>query len=406
MSNESLPPPPAPDPTPPPAPQRPPFDWRAALRRLARTLTGGLRAAAGAGESPLADLRAALGSLNLRRVIWALIGLAFAAYFASGIYAVAPGEAAVVRRFGAVVAPRVGPGLHYRLPWPVDRVDLVNVSDVRRETVGILTPETDHEHPEPPSKMQALSGDTNVIDIEIVVQYQVRDPAAYLVNVRYAPYRLVRDVIRSAVTSLVTTQKVDNILTVDRQGLQDAIRSDAQSRLDSYNAGLAIIGVNLQKAFPPDEVAAAFTDVNSAREDKARAINEAQGYANSVVPQARGQADQIAADAQAYQSNVIGQATGAAQAFASVLKEYQTNSRIYGEDVTRYRLYLETLDKVLKRAQVYVVDKANGGTLNLRLFGNSPAVPTSAPGQSPAPEQPPAQQPVQPSGPVAPPPSQ
>ena len=363
----------------PPAPKRPPFDWRAALRHAGGALRAGARFIFGDGDSPLADLRAALGTLNPRRVVWALIGLAALAYIGSGTYAVAPGEAAVVRRFGAVVEPRVAPGLHYRLPWPIDRVDIVNVSEVRRETVGIVAPEEDHEHPEPPSKLQALSGDTNVIDVEIIAQYQVRDPAAYLTNVRYAPYRLVRDVVRGAVTVLITTQPVDNILTTERQSLQDAIRAEAQSRLDGYNSGLAIVGINLQKAFPPDEVAAAFTDVNSAREDRARAINEAQGYASSVIPQARGQADQIRADAQAYRSNAIGQASGAAQAFETVLTEYQTNSRIYGEDVTRYRLYLEALDKILKRAQVYVMDTANGGAMNLRLFGNPAANTTGTP---------------------------
>ena len=144
-----------------------------------------------------------------------------------------------------------------------------------------------------------------------------------------------------------------------------------QRKLDAYGSGLVVVGINLQKAFPPDEVADAFTDVNSAREDKARAINEANGYANSTIPEARGQAQQVLANAQSYRSDALAQANGAAQAFASVLAEYGTNSQIYGEDVTRYRLYLETLEKVLPRVQVYVVDSENGGSVNLRLFGNA-----------------------------------
>lgn len=355
---------------PPPSELPPPIDWLSLLRRVARALGAFLRFLIGEGESPLADVRAALGKLHPRRIVGALGVLAVFGYLGSGLYVVAPGEAAVVRRFGAVVEPRVGSGLHYRLPWPVDRVDIVNVGEVRRETVGILQPEADHEHPEPPSKLQALSGDTNVIDVEIVVQYQVRDPAAYLINVRYTPYRLMRDVVREAVTQLVTTLPVEGILTTERQALQDGIRAEAQARLDAYNSGLAIVNINLQKAFPPDEVAAAFTDVNSAREDGARTINEATGYANSLPPQARGQADQIRAEAEAYRANTIGQASGVAQAFEALLAEYQINSQIYGEDVTRYRLYLETLDKILRRAQLYVVDTQDGGALNLRLFGN------------------------------------
>lgn len=350
--------------------QRRKFDGRLAAQRVRGGMRTAWQAVRGDGESPLADVRAALGNVKPGRIAVGLLALAAIAYLATGIYVVAPGEAAVVRRFGAVVEPRVEPGLHYRLPWPVDRVDLVNISEVRRETVGVAAPEEDHEHPEPPGKLQALSGDTNVIDVEIIAQYQVRDPAAYVVNVGYAPYRLIRDVIRSAVTSLVTQQKVDNILTVDRQALQNTIRSEAQARLDAYNSGLAIVGINLQKVFPPDEVAQAFTDVNSAREDRARAINEAQGYANSLIPQARGEAEKILSDGNAYRSNALADAKGAAQAFEAVLEQYETNSKIYGRDVTRYRLYLETLDKVLPNVQVYVVDTANGGVTNLRLYSN------------------------------------
>jgi len=366
-------------PTPPSVPpaKRPPFDWRAALDRARQIFTRLGRILVGDGESPLADLRGAFGHLKPRRILWSLAGLAVVGYLATGIYVIAPGEAGVVRRFGAVIEPRAAPGLHYRLPWPVDRVDIVNVSEARRETVGVVEPEEGHEHPEPLSKLQVLSGDTNVIDVEIVVQYQVRDPAAYLINVQYAPYRLVRDAVRQAVTALVSQQRVDDILTTERQALQDAIRAETQKRLDEYNSGLVIVGLNLQKAYPPDEVAAAFTDVNSAREDKARAINEATGFVNSLLPEARAQATTLLGEAQAYRSNILAQANGAAQAFEAVLAEYQTNSKIYGEGVTRYRLYLETIEKILPRVQVYTVDMVDGGEVNLRLFGN-PA-PSSAP---------------------------
>jgi membrane protease subunit HflK len=322
------------------------------------------------GKSPLVDIRASLGHINSRKLIWFVISLVILSYFLSGIYVIDPGEAGVVRRFGAVIEPRATPGLHYRLPWPVDRVDIVNVSEVRRETVGMTEPEVGHVHPEQPAKLQALSGDTNVIDIEIIVQYQVRDPAAYLLNIQYAPYRLVRDTTRQAVSVLVSRLPVDDILTVERQSLQNAIRKDVQARLDSYKSGLQVVSINLQKAFPPDEVAEAFIDVNSAKEDKVRAINEATGYANSIIPEARGQAEKILSDGQAYRSNVLALSQGAGQAFELMLTEYQTNNLIFGEDVTRYRLYLETLEKIIPRVQVYVVDTENGDTFNLRLFGN------------------------------------
>lgn len=354
-----------------PEQERPSINWRALAGQIYQAIRHFIRILIGDGESPLDDLKSAFGHLRPQRILWGLIGLALLTYLLTGIYMVDPGEAGVVRRFGAVIVPRAEPGLHYRFPWPVDQVDIININDVRRESVGILEPEEGHEHPEPPSKLQVLSGDTNVIDIELIVQYQVRDPAAFLINVQYAPYLLIRDVARQAVTNLLSRQPVDAILTTERQSLQQGIQTEMQRRLDAYGSGLVVVGINLQKAFPPDEVADAFTDVNSAREDKARAVNEANGYANSIIPEARGQAQQIMADAQAYRSDALAQANGAAQAFAAVLAEYETNSQIYGEDVTRYRLYLETLETILPRVQVYVVDGENGGAVNLRLFGNS-----------------------------------
>ena len=318
------------------------------------------------------DMRAAIGNLPKRRIAFGIVALLILAYLASGVYVVAPGEAAVIRRFGAVMSPPQGEGLHYRLPWPIDRVDIVNIGEVRRESVGLTQAEPEHpDHPEKPEKLQAITGDTNVIDVELIVQYQVRDPIAYLFNSRYAPYRLVRDAVRYAVTQLTVTRGVDAILTSDRQAYQDGIRAEAQKQLDAYNSGLQIVGLSLQKAYPPEEVANAFRDVSSAREDKTRAVNEAQGYANSIIPEARGQAQNVLSQAQAYQSDAVSRAQGGAQAFNAVLQEYQRSTQIYGAELTRYRLYLETLDQILPRVQTYIVDVRNGSTLNLRLFGNA-----------------------------------
>ncbi len=365
--------------TPPIPPERPSINWGNVRDSIIKALRRFARFVVGDGESPLTDLRSAFGNLKPGRILLGLVILAILGYLLTGIYVVAPGEAAVVRRFGAVVEPNVAPGLHYRLPSPIDRVDIVNVSEVRREVVGVVAPEEDHDHPEPPSKLQVLSGDTNVIDVEIIVQYQVGDPAAYLINVQYAPYRLVRDSVRQAVTSVMGQLPVDSILTTERQTLQNSIRAETQQRLDAYNSGLVIVGINLQKAFPPDEVANAFIDVSSARVDRERAINDANGYANSLLPQTRGQAQQILADASAYRSDIVGQANGEAQAFEAILAEYQTNSTIYGEDITRYRLFLETLELILPRVQIYVVNTQNGETVNLRLLGSMSPSETSTP---------------------------
>lgn len=368
---------------PPPPSGRPRADrWRDIVERARSALAGLARWFTDDDESPLADLRTALGHVRPALVLWGVGALALPGYLSTGVYSVAPGEAAVVRRFGSVIEPRVEPGLHYRLPWPIDRVDIVNVSNVRREQIGMLTPEEEHAHPEPPSKLQALSGDTNVVDVEVIVQYQVRDPADYLFNVKYAPYRTVRDALRAAVTELVTGLPVDALLTTGRQSLQQAIREETQKRLDQYRSGLAVVGIDLQKAFPPADVADAFTAVNTAREEKSRLINEARGYANSLIPEARGEAEIIGAEAQAYRSDVLARANGAAQAFEFLLAEYRKNSAAYGEDVTRYRMYLETIEEIMSRVQVYALDKTNGGSFNLRLFGDGAGEPVVVDGQA------------------------
>lgn len=346
----------------------------AALRATARGIGRAWRLAAeavrGDGASPLADVRAAFAHLHPRRIGLCLVGLLLAAYLLSGIYTVRPAEVAVVRRFGKVVAPRVTDGLHYRLPWPVERVDVVNVSEVRRETVGVTEPEPDHPlHAEGPGKLQVLSGDTNIVDYEVIAQYQVSDPAAYLFRVDYPPYQLIRDSVRAAVTRLSGATGVDAVLTTERQRLEEGIRREVQTDLDERGAGLSVVGVNLQKAYPPDEVAEAFRKVSSAREDKARTVNQAEGYRNSVVPEARGQSQGILAEARAYAQAEVDRARGASESFGAILAEYRTSGEIYGEQVTRLRLYLETMEKVLPQVATYVVQP--GERVNLRLLANA-----------------------------------
>ena len=231
-----------------------------------------------------ADFRAAFRDVPWRRLGWIAFLLLVLGYAGSGVYVVNPGQVAVVRRFGAIVDSRVTEGLHYRLPWPIDRADLVSVSEVRRVSIGVASSEGED------LVLEALTGDTNIIDFEVIVQYQVSDPVAYLFNGNYAESALVGDVARKAITGVAARTAVDDILTTERPALQSLIRSELQASLDAYGSGLTVIDVNLQRVFPAAQVADAFTDVASAKEDKANAINKAQGYANSLIPEARGQA--------------------------------------------------------------------------------------------------------------------
>ena len=340
--------------------------------RLVQIATKKIRSAD--GSSSMTDIRLAFKHVNALYVSGNIVKIIIAIYFLSGIYIVKSGEAAVVTRFGKVVSPKVSEGLHYRLPWPVDKETIVNVSEVRRESVGLPSPEPEHpKHMEQPGKLQVLSGDTNIIDYEVIVQYQVRDPADYLFNIDYAAYQTVRDAVRAAVTKISAETAVDNILTSERQSVLNRLQKETQTLLDSYNSGLAIVSVNFQKAYPPDEVADAFRDVSSAREDKSKTMNEAEGYKNSIIPEARGQAQKLITEASSSAQAQINEASGSAVAFTGILAEYKTNSSIYGEQVTRFRLYLERMEKIFPRVIAYIVKP--GERINLKLLeGNETKV--------------------------------
>ena len=338
------------------------------LVRFAQRLLTTIRSAD--GSSAMIDIRQAFKHVDARFVSRNIVLIIIAIYFLSGVYIVKSGEAAVITRFGKIINPKVTEGLHYRLPWPIDKETVVNVSEVRRESVGLASSEPDHpKHVETPGKLQVLSGDTNIVDYEVIVQYQVREPADYLFNIDYAAYQTVRDAVRAAVTKVSAETAVDNILTSERQSVLNRLQKETQTLLDSYKSGLAVVSVNFQKAYPPDEVADAFRDVSSAREDKSKTMNEAEGYKNSVIPEARGQAQKLITEASSSAQAQINEASGSAVAFTGVLAEYRTNSSIYGEQVTRFRLYLERMEKIFPKIITYIVKP--GERVNLKLLENN-----------------------------------
>ncbi len=320
----------------------------------------------GPGATIATDLRGAFGHIlaspHLGRAVMAL---AVALYLASGIFVVNPGEEAVVRRFGRITGRSVGEGLRYRLPWPIEQVDKVNVSEVRREGVGLRPP----EHAiglHPPEEVQILTGDENIVSIKIVVQYRIKDAAAYLFKVDVDPNPLIRNAVKSALTALGGRDAVDDLLTTRRPDLQRAVQTQAQKVLDSYESGIQLVSVNLQEVYPPKEVAEAFRDVASAREEKAATINDAQGYMNSLVPQARGDAQRTLREAEGYKTAAINKAQGDAQRFTDVLAEYRNNAAQHSTDVTRLRYYLETMEKVLPKVKKFIVNPTGQG-VNVRL---------------------------------------
>jgi len=310
----------------------------------------------GAGATAIADMGAAFGHLarnpHLGKIAFSLV---IALYFLSGVYIVNPGEEAVVRRFGQVTERRVGEGLRYRLPYPFERVDIVNVSQVRREGIGLRPPEhevTLHPNEEP----QILTGDENIVSIKIIVQYKIKDPADYLLRVDSDANPLIRSAVKSALVWLGGRAAVDDLLTTGRPDLQRVMLANAQKVLDGYESGLQLISINLQEVYPPKEVADAFRNVSSAREEKQATMNDAQGYANSVVPKARGDAERLTREAQGYVAQVKSRAQGDAQRFSDVFKEYRQSGANRATDVTRYRYFVETMEQVLAKVKKYIVD--------------------------------------------------
>ncbi len=318
-------------------------------------------------SSIASDLKSAFGHIKPQKAILAVGGCIFAVYLLSGLYVVNPGEQAVIRRFGAPLEQAVSEGLHYRLPFPIDTVEKVNVSEVRRADIGMTLPEHLHAPDDAPQAIQLLTGDENIITSQAIVHYKVSDATKFLYNVNGNSEQLVRYSVEAALVQQMAATPVDDILSTEKVAAQNSVMALAQEALDRYDAGIQITAFNIQEIVPPGAVSSAFLDVTTAKEDKETAINEANGYYNSLIPQARANANKMISDAEAYKAEQISRATGDTEKFLSMLAEYQKNTSIYTEDTTKYRLLLETLEKILPTVKMYIVDSSDG-SIDVKLF--------------------------------------
>ncbi|MHC4546414.1 MAG: FtsH protease activity modulator HflK [Planctomycetota bacterium] len=290
-----------------------------------------------------------------------LFPLVLVVWLLSGIYIVRPGEQGVVRRFGEAVRI-TEPGPHYSIPWPIEKVDKPNVTQERRIEIGFETissgpPARYRFHPE---ESLMLTGDEQIIDAQIIVQYKIKDAAEYLFNVKYleGPQGTIKDAAEVALRQVVGQRPIDDVLIDEKAPVEDDIRELLQEIIDKYEGGIQIRVVKLQTVDPPKEVAAAFSDVVSAKEDKEKLIQEAEGYREDIIPKARGDANSMVLAAEAYKEERMDHARGDAEKFLAVLKEYQN-----AKEVTRKRLYLETMEKVLPGVKKFVIDSDVGGNL-------------------------------------------
>jgi membrane protease subunit HflK len=293
-------------------------------------------------------------------VVWIVIGIVVAIWLASGIYVVGPAERGVVTQFGRFVSLR-DPGLNYRLPWPIQAHHIVNVEEIRRAEIGFRTV----EEPGRPARhvrvldeeARMLTGDRNIADVQILVFYQVQDPVKYLFRAE-APELALRVNTEVALRSVVGQMPIDYAMTVGRPTIEVRTSEFLQSLLDDHLTGLRVVGVELQPVRPPDEVAEAFYDVIRAKADRERLIMEAEGYFRDVVPRARGDAAAIVHAATAYRDERIALAEGEAQRFTLVLEEYRR-----APEVTRRRLFLEAIERILAGTEKFIIDPAVGGGL-------------------------------------------
>jgi membrane protease subunit HflK len=302
-----------------------------------------------------------------KSILGIILVLVIALYLASGIFVVAPEEQGVVRRFGKFVRIE-SPGLNYHLPYPIETVVTPAVTRVKRVEIGFRTvsPGPPARYQELPAEALMLTGDENIVSANAIVQYKIKDPVSYLFNI-ILPEETVKNTAEAALRQVIGERKIDEALTTGKYEIQEETKKLLQDLLDSYKSGIFVVAVQLQDVNPPKEVQEAFKDVASAKEDKSKYINQAQGYENDLIPKARGEAVKMTKEAEGYKIERIKKAEGDVAKFNSILTEYKK-----GEYITQARLYLETMEEILPDMNKVIVDlKENQSLINLLPLGDS-----------------------------------
>jgi membrane protease subunit HflK len=318
---------------------RQPPDFEDMIRRLQARLGGWF----GGGE----------GFSGKAILFFVLLGLLI--WFSTGLYTVQPKEVGLNLRFGRYINT-VGPGLNINWPYPIGQVIKVPVLGTNTMEIGVSGTEGVSRSSRPSVEELMLTGDDSIVDIDFSVQWQV-DPAYpqdYAFNIE-DPQGTIRAVAESVMREVVGRRNIQAILTTDRESIQQEVRTSMQRILDSYKAGVQIQIVNLLKDLPPPEAAAAFQDVQAASNDQQTLQNQASTYASKVVPEAKGQASQITQAAEAYRARTVAEAKGAASRFDQVYAEFKN-----APDVTRERMYLETMERVFGGMDKVILDQGAG----------------------------------------------
>ena len=291
------------------------------------------------------------------KIVYYGLGVLLLLWIASGIYIVQPAERAVVFQFGKSIG-QTGPGIHYHLPGPMQKIEIEQVTEVKRMEIGFRTIPSGSPTPryqKVSAEAVMLTGDENIVDVELIVQYRIRDIEKYLFSVDDQT-KALRDVSEAALRQVVGQHLIDEALTEGKLQIQEEIQEQIQAVLDLYGIGLRVEQAKLQTVQVPQEVDHAFKDVASAREDRERYKNEAEAYRNDIMPKTRGLAEKMLRAADAYKVERVKTSEGNANRFLEVLTEYRK-----AKDVTETRLFLETMEKILPGMQKFVVDTGGGG---------------------------------------------
>lgn len=302
----------------------------------------------------ISDLQGLLKTLLRPPVLLAIVGIGLVLWLASGIYVVGPGEQGIVRQFGKMHS-QTGPGLQYHLPPPIQSRDVVNVAGVRRAEIGFRSDAGRTTVVAEESLM--LTGDENIVAGQLFVQYVIKDPAAYLFRAR-DPEQMLMTAGEVALRNIVGRNTIDFTMTEGRFQLQEQVKEQLQRLLDDYQTGLLVTEARLLVVDPPSEVKDAFHDVVRAWEDRERLIQEARGFAEDVLPRSRGEAAEIVRKAEGYKEQRIIRSQGEAKRFLDVRESYEKSPT-----VTRERLYLEMMERILPHAEKVILPTQSSGSV-------------------------------------------
>lgn len=304
-----------------------------------------------------------LPSFDRRWLRWVALGVVAGWLLLTSFYTVDADEVGVIQRFGKYVST-VNPGLHMKMPFGIETVKKVKVQRVLKEEFGFRTTSagirSEFTTANLNSEALMLTGDLSCALVEWIVQYRIKDPRAYLFHVRDIT-GTIRDLTESAMRQAVGDHSVDEVIITNRQEISREVHDLLQHMLDTVEAGVDIVTVNLQDVNPPEPVQPAFNGVNEAKQERERIINEALEAYNKIIPQAQGEAEQIMRQAEGYSVNRINRATGEAEKFMAIWQEYNR-----ARDVTRRRMYLETMLEVMPKVkEVYIIDDKQSNLIPL-----------------------------------------